>query len=395
MVGVIEQMPGEGSVAAFERPDGGIGVRNLVLVLGINGLALRAAERISRLLAGTICVATSTGRGHVGEDYRVQLDHYVGFGRNPNIAAVLVVGADRATSAEVAQRIAASGKPVETVTLAEAGEDSIRLIDMGVRRGARLVRKASEARRTPCPVSGLVIGVECGHSDATSGIASNPVVGAAVDRLVAAGATVILGETVEWLGAEQLLARRGRDAEVSAAILAAVERRETFASRSGVSLTGHNPGEENIKGGLSTIEEKALGAIAKSGTQPIEGVLAVGEAPAGRGLYLMDGPYFSPESMTGFTAAGAQILLFTTGLGNSCVSSLAPTIKLSARGTTVAALSEQIDFDASPAWEGAQSTAAVGERLVEEIIAVGSGRLTWGEILGEGVEVVARMGASL
>ena len=252
-------------IMAFKRPDGRIGVRNLVLVLGINGLALRAAERISRSLANTVCVTTPTGRGHLGADLEVQVDHFVGLGRNPNVAGVLVVGADRSTSERIAGCIGETGKPVETVSLAEAGEDGIRLTELGVRRGARLVRAASEARRSACPISELVIGVECGHSDATSGIACNPVVGAAVDRLVDLGATVLAGETIEWLGAEHLLARRAPDPVVARAVVEAVERREAMAGRSGTNLVGHNPGEENIRGGLTTIEEKALGAVAKSG----------------------------------------------------------------------------------------------------------------------------------
>ena len=160
---------------------------------------------------------------------------------------------------------------------------------------------------------------------------------------------------------------------------------------SGASLTGNNPGEENIRGGLSTIEEKALGAIAKAGSRPIDGVLGLTERPPGPGLYLMDGPSFSPESMTGFVAVGAQLLLFSTGPGNSFASALAPTIKLTAHAGTAARLAEQIDFDASAVFAGDESAGAAAGRLLELAADVAGGTLTWGEVLGEGLESPARV----
>ena len=379
----------------YLRADGRLGVRNHVLILGINGLALRASERIARNLPGSLLVATSAGRGQVEPDLGLHLDQLVGLGRNPNVGAVLVVGVDQATSDQVAARIALSGKPVASVSFAECGEDALAVSDFGLRRATELSRAASRARRALAGPAGLVVAVECGHSDATSGLASNPVVGAAVDRLVAAGASVIVGETVEWLGAEHLLARRAVNADVAARIHAAVTGREEIAIASGRSLTGNNPGEENIKGGLSTIEEKSLGAIVKSGTSPIAGVLSVAEVPPGPGLYLMDGPSFSPDSMTGFAAAGATLMLFTTGPGNSFASAIAPTIKVSAHPETVTRLPTQIDFDASPALGGGETVDSCSERLVEAILDVADGTLTLGEIVGEGLEVPTRIRGSL
>ena len=269
------------------------------------------------------------------------------------------------------------------------------VLDHGIRLGASLALAASRCRRESVPLSSLIVAVECGHSDATSGIASNPVVGATVDRLVDAGASVIVGETVEWLGAEHLLARRARTKAIGERILVAVHARESMAAASGRSLTGNNPGEENIRGGLSTIEEKSLGAIAKSGSRPIDGVLAVAERPAAPGLYLMDGPAFSPEWMTGFAAAGVQLMLFTTGPGNSFASALAPTIKVTARAETAKRLVTQIDFDASPALAGAETPAQAADRLLATIRDVAEGTLTYGEVLGEGLEVPTRVRGSL
>ncbi len=366
-----------------------------MLVLGINGLALRAAERIARNLPGSVLVATVAGRGQVEPDMGLHLDQLIGLGRNPNIGAVLVVGVDQAFTDHVAEGIRRSGKPVAGVSFAECDEDVLAVCDLGLRRAVALHRAASQARRAPLSLAGLVVAVECGHSDASSGLASNPVIGATVDRLLEAGAGVIVGETVEWLGAEHLLTRRAATPAVAQAILDAVAGREAIAAASGRSLTGNNPGEENIKGGLSTIEEKSLGAIVKSGTRSIDGVLQVAEPPPRPGLYLMDGPAFSPDSLTGFAAAGAQIMLFTTGPGNSYASAIAPTIKVSAQPGTVRRLPAQIDFDASPVLAGAETLAEASMRLFETILDIAAGTLTFGEIVGEGFEVPTRIRGSL
>jgi altronate dehydratase large subunit len=302
---------------------------------------------------------------------------------------------DAETTRSVAERIASSGKPVETVSFAETGEDMLGVLDQGIRRATSLARTASRIRREAASIAHLIIGVECGHSDFSSGIASNPVVGVAVDYLIDCGATVIVGETIEWLGAERSLARRGIRPEIETQILRAVEARERLATASGKSLTGNNPGEENILGGLSTIEEKSLGAVVKSGTRPINRVIAVAEKIPGPGLYLMDGPSFSPESLTGFAASGAQIMLFTTGPGNSFASAVAPTIKITAGADTARRLSQQIDFDASAVSAGSETVTEAGRRLVDAIREVADGTLTFGEILGEGLEVPTRTRGSL
>jgi altronate dehydratase large subunit len=241
----------------------------------------------------------------------------------------------------------------------------------------------------------LFVGVECGHSDATSGLVANPLVGCVVDRVIDLGGTAVFGESIEWLGAEHLLERRAVNDDVARAIVAAVRRREDAVAATGVDLTGNNPGAENIRGGLSSIEEKSLGAIAKGGTRPIAGVLALAQPPGARGLYVMDGPGFSPESMTGFAAAGAQAMLFTTGAGNSFCNAIAPTIKVSGRPDTIAHLSAQIDFDASSVFLGREDLDAAADRLFSLLLDVASGFRTWGELLGETAEAIARVGGSL
>lgn len=379
----------------FRRPDGTAGVRNHVLVLGINGLALRVTERIARVVPGVVCVTTANGRGQIEPDLGVHFEQLIGLACSPNVAAVLVVGVDAGSTEFVVSRIAATGKTVQGVSFAEAHEDVLSVQEIGVRRLVQLIHAASRCRREPAALSNLFVGVECGHSDATSGIASNRVIGATVDTLIDQGATVVVGETVEWLGAEHLLTRRAREPSIGQAIVDAVKRREDIAAASGKSLTGNNPGEENIRGGLSTIEEKSLGAVMKSGTRPIDGVLGLTDRPSRNGLYLMDGPAFSPESITGFNAVGAQIVLFSTGPGNSYASAISPTIKITAQKDTSRRLREQIDFDASEVFSGAMQLETAAQGVIETMIEISEGALTWGEVLGEGFELPTRIRGSL
>jgi len=192
-----------------------------------------------------------------------------------------------------------------------------------------------------------------------------------------------------------VLAQRAATPAIGDALVQAVLRREQLAASQGVDLLGNNPGPTNIAAGLSTIEEKSLGAIAKSGSAPISGVLPYGERPSVPGLYAMDAPAYSPESLTGFVAAGTQLLLFSTGVGNSYVSALAPTVKLSANPVATQTLREQLDFDASAVFLGTQSIDAAAQELLAVLIDVASGTRTWGEVLGEGDEAVSRLGEAL
>ena len=388
-------MTGSASFLGYPRPDGRVGIRNRVLIMAINGLVAPAAGRIAAAVRPALLVTSPYGRGQFGADKRAHAQQLIGLGRNPNVAAVLIVGADRMTADGMAEQIRTSGKPTEVVALDDVQEDALALSLQGIRAAARLVRNASRQRREARAVSSLFVGVECGHSDATSGLVANPLAGKVVDRLIDAGGTAVIGETLEWLGAEHLLARRAATPAVAEAITAAVQRREAAISASGVDPLHDNPGAENIRGGLSSIEEKSLGAIAKGGTRPIDGVLALAEAPARAGLYFMDAPFFSPESLTGFAAAGAQVMLFTTGAGNSFCSAVAPTIKISAKPETLARLGEQIDFDASPAFSGTEDLDHAADRLFSLLLDVASGFRTWGEILSESSESIARIGGSL
>jgi altronate dehydratase large subunit len=379
----------------YRRPDGRCGVRNHVLVLSPTGLTSQAATRVSSLVKGTICVTSGYGRGQVGADAELQFDTLVGLAANPNVAATLVLAAGPDIVKSYVDAIAASGKPVRGFSLPDAHEDALKLVDLGVRAATQLVCDASTLRREPCAVSELVVAVECGHSDATSGLVCNPLAGALTEFVVAKGGRAMFSETIEWTGAEHLLARRAANADVADRIARAVAQRERMVAEAGGDVRAQNPGPQNKAGGLTTIEEKALGAIAKGGTQPIVGLLQPAERPSGPGLYLMDTPFFSPESITAMVAAGAQIVLFTTGAGNSYCSLVAPTLKMSAHPETCARLAEQIDIAAADVVTGAatldEATAAAAAKLID----VASGTLTYGEIVGEGSEVVSRLGPSM
>ncbi len=378
----------------YRRAKGRAGIRNYLLVLSINGLVTASARRVASALPGSKLVATPYGRGQLGEDKEAHVRQLIGLGRNPNVGAVLVIGADRASVDRVGNAIAELGKPVAHAALDDVHEDAIALTERGMRLGAALAHDISRLRREPISASELFIGIECGHSDATSGLVANPLAGYVADRVIAARGSAVIGETLEWLGAEHILASRAQTGAVGKAITQAVLRREAAAAATGMDLLGNNPGDENIRGGLSTIEEKSLGAIVKGGTTKIQSLLALAEPPATPGLHVMDGPGFSPESLTGFAAAGAQLMLFTTGPGNSFCNRLAPTIKISGHPDSAKRLAEQIDFDGSGVLEAREPLEKAGARLWELVLDVASGSMTWGEVLDESDEVFVRLGPS-
>ncbi|MEO6929612.1 MAG: UxaA family hydrolase [Casimicrobiaceae bacterium] len=381
--------------AGYRRSDGRVGIRNHVLVLSPTGLTSAAAGRIADMVSGSVCVASGYGRGQVAADAQLHFDTLAGLATHPNVAATLVVSASDEITRSYVDAVAATGRPAVGLSLPGCHEDALALVDAGVRATARMVRTASALRREACAIGDLCVAVECGHSDASSGLVCNPLVGSAMERLVGAGGQAMFSETVEWTGAEHLLAKRAVDHDVANRILRAVVERETMISAAGGGIRAQNPGPQNRAGGLSTIEEKALGAISKGGNQAICGLLRPAQRPQGPGLFVMDTPYFSPESMTAMVASGAQLVVFTTGAGNSYCSLLAPTIKISANPSTCQRLTEQVDFDATALFLGTAQPEDLTQAIVLKLLDIASGTLTFGEIVGEGGEVVSRLGASI
>jgi altronate dehydratase large subunit len=379
----------------YHRADGAVGARNELLVLSVAGLTGPCARRVAAALPLAKCVTMPFGGGLLGADRQLHIESLIGFGANPNVGAVLLIGSDVPKVQLIAQRLKATGKPVAAVCLDDCDHDVLTLSHRALRAGADLLHEISRNRRQSAPVSALCVGLECGRSDPSSGLVANPLIGLLTDRLVALGATAIFGESMEWLGAEHWLAARAVSPTVAQALTSAAARRASLAQAQGEDLLGNNPGPTNIAAGLSTIEEKSLGAVAKSGTASIQGVLRMAERPSKPGLYAMDGSAYSPESVSGFVAAGAQLVLFSTGVGNSYVSLLAPTLKICANPQAAAVLRNQLDFDASAVFAGHSTLHNAAEALMLLLLEVASGTLTWGEILNEGDEVVSRLGEAL
>ena len=368
----------------YRRPDGTVGVRNHVAVIPVSVTASSLAERIAAD-AGDGVVATPHGMGsNQPGPARAQTRRVLrGVGRNPNVGAALIValGTEAIDADDVADAVADAGRPVETLRIREVGGTAA-AIERGTDLADSLRADADDARRESADASELIFGVECGGSDATSGIAANPAVGAACDRLVEAGGTASFSETPEFIGAEHILADRCVDEETRERLLQRVEEREDMARQMGVDLRGAQPTPGNQEGGLTTIEEKSLGAIAKGGTTPVRGMVDYAEPlPTGGGLVLMDTPGYDVESVVGKVAGGAQIVAFTTGRGSTTGNPIAPVIKVTGNPKTWDRMANNIDVNASTVMEG-ESLSAIGERIYRTLLDVADGRRTEAERRG-------------
>jgi altronate dehydratase large subunit len=307
----------------------------------------------------------------------------IGLGSNPNLASVLLVslGCESTAVKEVAEAIAKTGKRVEKVVIQEIG-GAARSIAEGVLLAQNMVQEASKMERVSCPVSDLVLGLKCGSSDTTSGLAPNPALGIASDLMVEAGGTSVLGEVTEFIGAEHLLAAHAKDEGIGQEILDLVKRMEDRAKSVGADIRGGQPTGGNIKGGLTTIEEKSLGAIAKAGNSPIQAVYEYGVAPQVKGLVVMDSPGREPEILTGLAAAGCNLIAFTTGLGAPQGFPFVPVVKITGNAGTWKRLRDHMDITVSAVMDGELSLPDAGNLIFQELLNVASGKLTKAEISG-------------
>ncbi len=377
----------------YPRENGAVGVRNWVAVVSVMDNCNPVTRTIARTVGGCIPVTTLFVRGQFGADLDFAFESLAGLGRNPNIAAVLLVGLEESSTEEVARRIRSTGKPVERVHLQPDG--TVACIAEGTRKATRLSLAASNARRVPCPVSSLVIGVECGGSDTTSGLSCNPVIGRMADMVVAGGGTVIISETSEFIGAEHLFAERAADGRVREAFVTAVRNMENLAISRGVDMREDQPSPDNKRGGLTTVEEKALGAMAKAGTSPLVGVLRYGEAPQKKGLHFMDAPAAAVENLTALAAGGCQLTFFGTGVGNPIGSMVAPTVKVCGNVNTLHTMADNIDFDVSGILQNGDKIADLGEQLFGYAMDVASGTRLTSEVLDIRETAVSRFALSL
>lgn len=370
--------------SGFIRPDGKIGIRNKVLVLSTVGCANETAKRISEQVYGSICVINPKGCGQIGKSVDIMKRTLIGLALNPNIYGTIIVGLGCETIQPLSlvdEMKKKSQKPVEVLIIQQEG-GTIKTIEKGVKLVKEMVREMSKMNREDVDISHLILATNCGGSDATSGITANPALGYCSDILVNNGATVILGETTEFIGAEHLLAERAKNEKVKEDILFIVENLERDFIRLGIDVRGANPSPGNMKGGLSTLEEKSLGAIMKGGSSVINEVVRYGEIPKEKGLVIMDTPGYDIESVTGMVAGGAQICVFTTGRGTPIGNPIIPIIKVTGNKQTFENMSDNIDLDVSDIIEGKKSIEECGEMLLQEIIDVCNGKLTKAEIYG-------------
>ena len=371
----------DGELLGYRRQNGRVGVRNHVIVLPVDDISNAACEAVASHIQGTLALPHSYGRLQFGEDLELHFRTMIGTGSNPNVAAAVVIGIEQNWTRRVAEGIAATGKPVSAFSIEGAGDlETVRRASWAAKD---LVQAATEIQREPVALEEIWVSIKCGESDTTTGLGSCPTVGGVVDDLVDAGAHVFFGETSELTGGEHLIADRMATPELRERFQATYDDYVALIEAEESDLLGSQPTQGNIAGGLSTIEEKALGNIEKTGTKEVVGVLAPAEAPDnGAGLYFMDSSSAAAEHITLMAAGGAVLHLFPTGQGNVIGNPIEPVIKLTANPTTAKTMAEHIDVDVSGLLSRELTLPRAGELLMEHVRRTANGRLTAAEALG-------------
>ena len=380
----------------YSRPDGSVGVRNHVLILPATRNVNYICHRIALAVPGVTTFYTTGEYGRTGGDRKRLARFLTGIARNPNVANVLLIGMPHGygypefQTDALAAEIAKSGTRLEVLNVDRCGGLEGTVVQ-GIRLARELVREATAMRREAAPLSKLTIGMKCGDSDATSGLAGNPALGRAVDRLIDAGGTALFSETLELIGAEQTLVQRAKTPEVAQRLLRLIESWEARAASIGEDIRTINPIPENIAAGITTLEEKSLGAVEKTGTRELSGVLDYCERPGEPGLWLMDAWMSSYALLPSFAAAGAQIVLYQLG-GNelppedaplSAVDPglVAPLLTISGNPRTAKAAGDYLDVSTGGVLLGTETLDAAGEHILEEIVRAANGRATRGETM--------------
>ena len=380
----------------YYRPDGSVGVRNHVLILPATRNVNYICHRIALAVPGVTTFYTTGEYGRTGGDRKRLARFLTGIARNPNVANVLLIGMPHGygypefQTDALAAEIARSGKQLEILNVDHCGGLEGTVVQ-GIRLARELVREATAMRREAAPLSKLTIGMKCGDSDATSGLAGNPALGRAVDRLIDAGGTALFSETLELIGAEQTLVQRAKTPEVAQRLLRLIADWEARAASIGEDIRTINPIPENIAAGITTLEEKSLGAVEKTGTRELSGVLDYCERPGEPGLWLMDAWMSSYSLLPSFAAAGAQIVLYQLG-GNelppedaplSAVDPglVAPLLTISGNPRTAEAAGDYLDVSTGGVLLGTETLDAAGEHILEEIVRAANGRATRGETM--------------
>jgi len=369
----------------YRRPDGRVGTRNHVLVVPTVICSSLVAERVA---ASAAPVATAlphlAGCGQLGPDMTLTHETLAAYCAHPNIGAVLVIalGCEQVIAQRLAEAARLHGKRAEIVAIqAEGG--TVRATERGSQLAQALAGTLATQEREWFPASELILSLKCGGSDYTSGLASNPTLGRVTDRLVELGGSAVLGEIAEIMGAEHLLAERASNAASATRLIQIITRVETEARTLGLDIRGTQPSPGNIRGGLTTIEEKSLGATHKGGERSrLEDVVGYAERISSKGLTVMDTPGLDVESVTGMVGGGAQVVVFTTGLGTPTGNPIAPVIKITGNARTARQMADNIDLDVSGIIDDTETLDQAADRLFSEVLEVASGRQTKAETLG-------------
>ncbi len=367
----------------YRRTDGKVGTRNYVGILSTVVCANEVTESIAESVNGTVSFIHQQGCCQTPIDIQQVTETLIGLGKNPNLASVLLIslGCESVVVEEVKAGIEASGKRVASIVIQDIG-GAAKAIAEGCLKAQEMVHEVSLTKRESFPASELILGLKCGSSDTTSGLFANPALGIASDEIVKLGGTSVLGEVTEFIGAEHIIARQARTEEIGNQILELVKQMENRAKSTGCDIRGGQPTGGNIKGGLTTIEEKSLGAIAKAGTAPVNAVYKYGEQPEVKGLVVMDSPGREPEILTGLAAAGCNIIAFTTGKGAPQGFPFVPVLKITANENTWHHLQDHMDLCLSGVIDGRKSLNDYGRDIMDELLAIASGKKTKAEISG-------------
>jgi len=370
-----------GKVLGYRRENGRVGIRNHVIVLALDDLSNSACEAVAHNVKGSMAIPHAYGRLQFGEDLELFFRTIIGAGANPNVAAAVVIGIEPEWTQRVVDGIAETGKPVEGFSIERTGD--IGTIAKASYKTKEYVHWASELQREEVDLNEIWVSVKCGESDTTSGLASNPTVGNVIDRWVEANGTCSFGETSEITGAEDVCKERAATPEVGEEFMKTFNEYNEFINRNKTNdLSGSQPTKGNIRGGLTTIEEKAFGNLQKIGKKAkYAGVLKPAEAPTGPGLWFMDTSSAAAEAVTLWMAAGFVVHLFPTGQGNIVGNPIEPVIKLSANPLTCETMFEHIDYDCSAILKGEMTLDQSGDNLLDMIRRTCNGRLTAAEVL--------------
>lgn len=368
----------------YKRPDGKVGVRNHVLILPTCACASETCRVVASQVRGSVNVINNSGCAEVKGNEDMTQRILVGFALNPNVYGTVIVGlgCENVSHRELRAKIEAlTNKPVCSFGIQDEG-GTVNTINKAVRAARKMVEEASLLTREPCDISELMMGIECGGSDATSGIAANPVVGHVSDRLVDLGASSMMSETIEYIGAEHVLVNRAATPEIRREIITICRDYEEHLARAGQDCRTGQPTPGNKAGGLSTLEEKSLGCIHKGGTRPIVEVIAEGARPTKRGAIIMDSPGYDIASVTAMVAGGCQLVVFTTGRGTPTGHALAPVIKITGNRETFQNMIDNMDVDVSSVIAGEKTIEENAQTLFDEVLAVANGKITKAESYG-------------